>query len=278
MMKKIKLVTDSACDLPMDIIKQYNIGLVNLNILFGEDSFIDGEDNEKFYEKMKNNRELPKTASPSPDKYIKEFMDECDEILVITLSSGLSSTYSNAVIAKNMFLEEGNNKTIEIIDSLTGSLGEGLIVLKAARMIAEGKSIDEIVYKVNALVKSSSTYVALDTMENAVKAGRISFLKGKIAQSLNLKIIVKLEDGLVTVFDKARGEKRCNNSMLKTIEDANLDCENIVLGIAHANAIEKAYEFKKIIEERFHFKEIVISQIGACIGTYSSHGALLISF
>ena len=277
-MKKIKLIADSACDLPLDIIEKYNISIVHLNVLFGEDSFVDGRDNDKFYEKMKINRELPKTASPSPEKYIKEFECEEEEILVVTLSSGLSSTHSNAVLAKNMFFEDGNNKRIEIVDSLSGSLGEGLIVLKASKLIEEGYKLDDIIKTLKKEVEENRTYVALDTIENAVKAGRISFLKGKIAQVLNLKIIVIVEDGLVKVFDKARGDKKCFAAMMDIIEKANLDTSKKTLAIAHANALDKALAFKAIIEERFEFEEIIISQIGALIGTYSSDGAVLMAF
>lgn len=277
-MSNIKLITDGSCDLPNEIIEKYNISVISLNIFFGEESYIDNVDNDKFYEKMKNSKELPKTASPSPQRFMEEFICDENEILVISLSSGLSSTYNSALIGKHMYLEENKEKRIEIIDSKTGSMGEGLLVLKAARFIKEGKDIDYIVNEIKKEVENSFTYVALNTIENAVKAGRISSIKGKIAEVLNLKVIVKVDDGLVKIFDKARGERKCLNKLMNIIEYTGINTSEKILAIAHANALDKALNLKEMITEKFSFKEIVISQIGSTMGTYTSEGAVLISF
>ncbi len=277
-LNRIKLITDSSCDLPKELIEKYNICVVPLNVLFGEECYTDGIDNYSFYEKMKASKELPKTASPSPDKFIKEFACEAENILIITISSGLSSTYNNALIGKNMYLEDHKEKRIEIIDSLSGSMGVGLLVLKAAKMIKEKKDLDHIVKVINEDAQKSFTYVALNTIENAVKAGRISSFKGKIAEVLNLKVIVQVEDGLVKVFDKARGERKTLSKLIQIIEDTGVNTSEKILAIAHANALDKALALKDMILKKHTFEEVIISQIGAVIGTYASDGAVLISF
>ena len=101
---------------------------------------------ETFYEKMKGCKELPKTSSPSPDRFIEIYNCEEEEILIITLTSKLSSTYSNAVLAKNIYLEHnpGVNKRIAVIDTLSGSIGVALMVYNANKLIEEGKSLKEI--------------------------------------------------------------------------------------------------------------------------------------
>ena len=141
-MKKIKIITDSSCDLNKDIVEKYNIEIVRLNVSFGEETYVDGEmDNATFYSKMASEKQLPKTSCPSPEKFAESYDCDEDEILVITLTSKLSGTYSTAVLARNIFLEENTSKRIEIIDSANGSVGQGLLVVKAAQMAQEGKTI-----------------------------------------------------------------------------------------------------------------------------------------
>ncbi|WP_072723351.1 DegV family protein [Tepidibacter thalassicus] len=279
-MNSIKLITDSSCDLPENIIKEYNISVIPLNILFEDKCYLDGVDIDKkeFYKKIKNADKLPKTSSPSPDRFLKEYNCEEENILVISLSSDLSSTYNNALIGKNMYLEEHKSKRIEVVDSRTASMGLGLLVLKVAKLIKEGKDIDYILKKIEENIKNSFTYVVLDTIENAVKSGRISSFKEKIVQILNLKVIIKVEDGLVKVFDKARGDKKSLNKLIGFIEDAGINTSEKILAICHANALDKALKLKELINKKHKFKNIIISEIGAAIGTYSSTGAVLISF
>ena len=109
-MKKIKIVTDSSCDLNKDIIEKYDIKVVPLNVSFGEDVYIDGQlDNKEFYDRMSKSKELPKTSCPSPEKFMKAYEGD-EDVIVFNMSSKLSGTYSAALLAKNMILEEDSNK------------------------------------------------------------------------------------------------------------------------------------------------------------------------
>ena len=280
MSKRIRLITDSSCDLPKHLLQENDIHVVPLNVLFEEESFISGVeiDNKTFYSKMKNSATLPKTSSPSPDRFLEKYNCEEEEILVICLSSKLSSTYNNALIAKNMYLEGNSYKKIEVIDTLSGSLGAGILVLKAVELINEGKSLDEIVNIIEKEKENISVYVALDTLENAVKGGRIHAFAGKIINALNLKVIVKVEEGLVKTYDKARGEVKSIKKLVEILEGNISDIPNKVIGIAHGNCEEKALKLKNIIEEKYNFKTILMGEIGPIIGTYAAEGALLISF
>lgn len=279
-MKKIRIVTDSSCDLPDIIIDKYNIGLAHLNIIFGDKTYIDKKEigEEEFYSMMKNSKKLPKTSSPSPQRFIKEFEKEQADIIVVCLSSKLSSTHSSALIAKKMYEEDGGKNKIKVIDSLSGSLGMGISIIKACRMIEAGNEFDKIVDFIENDLKNSKTYVYLNTLENAVKAGRMSAVTGAIASALNFKFIVKVEDGLVKFVEKARGEKKILNKMLKRVENESDDIKNSIIGIAHSNALEKAENLKEMLLEKYDLKEIVISKMSSTIGTYASEGAVLIRF
>ena len=277
-MSKIKIITDSSCDLNKDIVERYNIGVVGLNVSFGKDTYVDGEiSNDDFYKRMANEKELPKTSCPSPDKFTKAYDCDEDEILVITMTSKLSATYSTAVLAKNMFLEENSNKNIKIIDSESGSIGQGLLVVKAAQLAEEGMSLDEIVNEIEKLKKDIVFFGSLETLENAIKGGRINPLAGKLINALNFKVIIKIIDGEVKPVDKARGD---NNSIKKVIENVLKSVgenKNKVLAIGHANCSEKALKVKEIMIKENNFKDVTISEVGSVMGTYASKGAILIS-
>ena len=276
-MSRIKIITDSSCDLNKDIVQKYNIGIVGLNVSFGEETYIDGEmDNDTFYKRMAESKELPKTSSPSPERFIKSYEGK-DEILVLTISSKLSATYSTAVLARSLFLEENSNKRIAVIDTQTGSVGQGLIVLKAAQLAQEGKSLSEIVEIIEKIKNDIVLFGSLETLENAIKGGRINPLAGKLINALNFKIIIQVVDGLVKPVDKARGD---NNSLKKVVESV---CSKIpkegkkVLAIGHSNCLEKALKVKDMMIVNHGFEDIIISEVGSVMGTYTSKGAILVS-
>ena len=133
-MSNIKLIIDSGTDLPNDIIEKYNISKVNLNVTFGKEHFFE-EDSKLFYDKMRKNAELPKTSAPAPDKYI-EIFEKSVESLVLSFTSKLSATYSSARLAKDILLEKNTEKNIEVIDTLNGCVGSGLLSIFAGELIS----------------------------------------------------------------------------------------------------------------------------------------------
>ncbi len=277
-MRKIKIVTDSSCDLNSEIIQKYNIEIVPLNVSFGDKIYEDGYiEKSEFYEMMDKSPVLPKTSCPSPEKFIKSYEGEEDEILVITLAAKLSGTYSTAVLAKKMFEEEHPTKKVAVIDTQTGSIGQGLLIVKAAQLAEEGKSLDEIVQIIESIKRDVVFYGSLETLENAIKGGRINPLAGKLINALNFKVIVKIGNGEVKPFDKARGD---NNSIKKMVENVSSSIQSgevKSLAIAHANCLEKALKVKEMMLKKHDFKSIMISDIGSVMGTYSSKGAVLVS-
>lgn len=277
-MRKIKIVTDSSCDLNSEIIQKYNIEIVPLNVSFGDKIYEDGYiEKSEFYEMMDKSPVLPKTSCPSPEKFIKSYEGEEDEILVITLAAKLSGTYSTAVLAKKMFEEEHPTKKVAVIDTQTGSIGQGLLIVKAAQLAEEGKSLDEIVQIIESIKREVVFYGSLETLENAIKGGRINPLAGKLINALNFKVIVKIGNGEVKPFDKARGD---NNSIKKMVENVSSSIQSgevKSLAIAHANCLEKALKVKEMMLKNHNFESITISDIGSVMGTYTSKGAVLIS-
>ena len=273
-MDKIKIITDGSCDLSHEVLNKFNINVVPLGVSFGEEHYTAGVDidNKEFYAKMKESKELPKTFCPSPENFCKEYQCEEDKIIVIALSSKLSGTYNSASLARDLYLSEHKEKDIRVIDSMTGSIGAGLLLIKAAKMISEGKDIDEIVEAIENKKKKISFY---GTLENAIKGGRINPLAGKIIGALNFKAIVQIKDGVVKPIDKARGESNSIKKVANYITSSIEDTKDKILCLMHANCPEKAHKLLSIIEKTHKFDEVYISEVGPVMGTYTSEGAVL---
>ena len=276
-MDKIKIITDGSCDLSHEVLNKFNINVVPLGVSFGEEHYTAGVDidNKEFYAKMKESKELPKTFCPSPENFCKEYQCEEDKIIVIALSSKLSGTYNSASLARELYLSEHKEKDIRVIDSMTGSIGAGLLLIKAAKMISEGKDIDEIVEAIENLKEKISFYGTLETLENAIKGGRINPLAGKIIGALNFKAIVQIKDGVVKPIDKARGERNSIKKVATYITSSIEDTKDKILCLMHANCPEKAHKLLSIIEKTHKFDEVYISEVGPVMGTYTSEGAVL---
>ena len=276
-MDKIKIITDGSCDLSHEVLNKFNINVVPLGVSFGEEHYTAGVDidNKEFYAKMKDSKELPKTFCPSPENFCKEYQCEEDKIIVIALSSKLSGTYNSASLARDLYLSEHKEKDIRVIDSMTGSIGAGLLLIKAAKMISEGKDIDEIVEAIENLKEKISFYGTLETLENAIKGGRINPLAGKIIGALNFKAIVQIKDGVVKPIDKARGESNSIKKVANYISSSIEDTKDKILCLMHANCPEKAHKLLSIIEKTHKFDEVYISEVGPVMGTYTSEGAVL---
>ena len=276
-MDKIKIITDGSCDLSHEVLNKFNINVVPLGVSFGEEHYTAGVDidNKEFYAKMKDSKELPKTFCPSPENFCKEYQCEEDKIIVIALSSKLSGTYNSASLARDLYLSEHKEKDIRVIDSMTGSIGAGLLLIKAAKMISEGKDIDEIVEAIENLKEKISFYGTLETLENAIKGGRINPLAGKIIGALNFKAIVQIKDGVVKPIDKARGESNSIKKVANYITSSIEDTKDKILCLMHAKKKKKAHKLLSIIEKTHKFDEVYISEVGPVMGTYTSEGAVL---
>ncbi len=281
MEKNIRVIIEGSTDFPKELLDKMGVNVVGINISFGEESYIGGKDidEQTFYKKMKEYKKLPKTSSPSPERFIEMFDCEEEEILVITLTSKLSSTYSSAVLAKNIYFEHNpdTNKRIAVVDSLSGSIGAGLMVYKANKLIEEGKCLKEVVEYLEKVKNDIAFYGVLDTLENAIKGGRVNPIAGKLINTLNFKVIIEIAQGEVKPIDKARGESNSMKKLFERVKDSVHDIKNKTLVIGHANCEEKAYKIAKHIEENYEHKDIIISSIGPVMGTYTSEGAILIA-
>ena len=276
----IQILADSCCDLNKSIKEKYDIKIIPLKIFANDKEFVDDENlnREELIESMKKDNDSPKTASPSPQLFIEKFK-EAEEVFVVTLSSKLSGTYQNANLAKNMILEEFNDKFIHVFDSLSASAGETIISIKIGELLEKGLEKSHIIEKVNEYIDEMKTMFVLDSLDNLIKAGRLNKVKGKIASFFNIKPIMGSDGkGEIQLLDKARGSKRAFKKLVNLIGEKGEDLEEKIIGIAHCNALEKAENLKKDIEEKYNFKDIVIVETAGISTVYANEGGIVIAF
>lgn len=278
-MSKVRIVTDRASDLPDNIAAKYGIEIAEMDVAFGDDVYYGGKGItiEDFYARMKTEKELPKTSCPSPDKFLEIYKKDDSDVLVLTLTSKLSATYNCALLANDMYNEEEHTNKVKIIDTMSGSIGQGILAVYAAQLAEMGKNIDEISEEVEKLIDNTKFIGVLQTLENAIKGGRISRLAGSIINTFNFKALVQINEGLVKPFDKARGENGSIKKLVDLFLEGASDTENKTLFIGHSNCLTKAEKVRDMILERKSYKEVVFCGIGTVMGTYTSDGCVLLN-
>ncbi|MCA1040139.1 DegV family protein [Bacillus infantis] len=274
----VQLITDSSADLPLELIEKYRIKVVPLSVRIGDSEYQERITitPEEFYEKMFASDELPKTSQPSPSDFANVFTELAkngEPMLCFTISSGLSGTYQSACLGKEI-----SGADVTVFDTLGGSLGHGIQIIKAAEMAAEGKPLEEIAEGLQQIRDRMTILILLDTLENVVKGGRLGKFQGSIAKVLNIKIILEGIKGNIEMLEKVRGTKRFFKRSLDLIGERSADFSNTVFGITHTGNIEDAEYIKSEIESRYHPKEIIVNYMGATMGTYAGKGGIIISF
>lgn len=275
----VRIVTDSVSDIPEEYVYEYNINVIPLKVILGEHVYEDRINitPDKVFERIEKSGEFPKTSQVTPFEFIRVFDEitkDGDEVLAIVMSSKMSGTYNSALVAKN----ELSDRKIEVVDSKAITLGYGLIVIKAAKMAKEGKTLDEIKNKIEKMIEKMEYLIVFDTLEYAYKGGRISKAQYLLANFFNIKPIVTMLDGEMVVKDKVRGRKKVLKWMIDYLEKNNIDLNNKIIGLNHVNDMEYLQELKKELTSRFNMKEIVISDVGCTVAAYSGLNAIALYF
>lgn len=276
----IRIVADSSCDLNEELRERLKVTLVPLTLEVGDKVYKDDEklDVKTMLAEMKASPTSPKTACPSPNDFTKAY-EGVDSVFVVTLSSALSGTYDSAVLAKNILLENIDNKFIHVFDSFSASVGETLISMKIFELAKKSYSNLQIVEKVNEYIKSMKTIFLLESLDNLMKAGRLSKVKGRIASLLNIKPIMgSTEDGNIKLVEDVRGYKRAFMRFAEIIGEQGEKLEEKVIGIAHCNCRERAEQFKAELLKRYKFKDIIIVETAGLSSVYANQGGIIVAF
>ncbi|UKS29075.1 DegV family protein [Paenibacillus sp. HWE-109] len=269
-MTRVRICTDSTCDLSDELLQGYQIVSVPLYVIFEDQSYQDGVSikADRLYELVEQTGKLPKTAAPSPADFERAFapiIGSGDEIVYIGLSSELSSTVQNAAIAAANY-PDGK---VTVIDSRNLSTGIGLLVLKAAQAARDGQSSKEITEMVMSLTAKIEVEFIIDTLEYLHKGGRCSSVQHFLGSLLKIRPLVKVIDGAMTSTDKVRGKRekaldQLLNNALKHKDNMNTD----FLFVTHSSAADEAAYVKQQIERHTRVKQVFITDTGCVVSSH----------
>ncbi len=275
----IRIVIDSTADVTQEIIEKHNLKMVPLTVNFGNESYLDKVEltTSMFFDKLTESEKSPTTSQPSPGDFVEAFSEiliEGDQILGIFLASELSGTYDSARMAKDMV----GSDNIKIIDSKSVCLGTFSLILEAIELVNQKKSIDEIVEELENVKDKIVAVAGLDTLKYLEKGGRLSKSQAVIGSLLNIKPIIGIKDGAVSVIDKVRGKNKTIKWFEEWIEKNNFDLSDKTVLLFHGQSYDQLQVLRKTIEEKYKIKNIIEQEIGAVIGTHAGPGVLGIGF
>jgi DegV family protein with EDD domain len=277
-MTKVAIVTDSTAYLPDEHIQENSITVVPLQVIWGEESFLDGVDitPQTFYERLRTSDLLPSTSQPSPAAFTQVYsklLNDGYDILSLHISSGLSGTVASAFQAREL-LPDGN---IEIIDTLSTTMTMGFQVLKAARAAKNGATLQECKALANTANEHSGVFFAVSTLEFLHRGGRIGGGAAFLGNMLNLKPVLGLEEGKIQAVERIRTMHKALDRLIELAEN-DMDMNGpIYLATISSNAEEDARKLLQRAIERLgeeKVKESYYADISPVIGTHTGPGTI----
>ena len=274
-MSDLKIICDSLADVPENLVKRYDIEVIPLTIIINDIEYKDGQNltNEEFYKLIKECDEIPKTSQATYvqfEEIFKKYLEQGKKILYISGSSKVTGTYQSAMITKNDLQGE-----IHIFDSLNLSYGCGAQVVTACEMNEDGKSIEEILKKLEEIRDNILVLFAVDNLDYLKKGGRLSASKAAIGSMLSIKPILQMKDGLIVNIDQARGHKKVISKLISiTKEHFKNNIEDKRIGIAHGDNEVEFEKLKEAINSELNFSKMTETKIGPSIGSHTGAGTI----
>ncbi len=285
-MRDYVIITDSTADLPLEIIEKLNIDVIPMAFDMGDKNYTHYPDEREikihdFYDRLKNGENSVTTQinyftyKESFDTFLKDGKD----ILYIAFSSGLSGTYNSSQLVIKELKEEYPERKIVSVDSLSASIGEGLLVYNAVMKKEEGMTIEELVKWIEEHRNNMCHWFTVEDLHHLKRGGRISSVEAIIGTTLKIKPVLSVDDeGKLVNVTKVRGDKKSLEKLLdKMIEDGtNLKDQTIIIG--HGDSLERAEYLADLIREKELVNDIIINTIGPIIGTHTGQGMIGLTF
>lgn len=273
----VRIVTDSTSDMPAEMAQELGIPVVPLSVVFGEETLKEGSEisHDVFYERLAHSKDLPTTSSPSVGDFLdtyREVLKETDEIISIHLSSKLSATYSAATQAAAILADEGAK--IEVVDSLTVSMGMTFMCQAAAKAAAEGSTLEEIRNILDEMSPRISVYVVLNTLEYVRRGGRIGRARAFLGTMLRVKPILSFDGGEVHPEERVRTRSLALDRLFQMVT-SNPKIQEV--GVAYSINAEEAEGLRQRISEALAM-DVQMTRIGAVAGVHGGPGVLGVGF
>lgn len=272
----IRIITDSTCEASQAVLSHPRVTVLPLSVVFGQTALRDGVDitREQFWERLPKSDPLPTTAQATPADFgqlFKQFTAAGDEVIAIPISSRLSGTYDAAMTAR----ESQPGWPVSVVDSLSVSVGLGLLVEEAVRMAEAGAQRNEIVARIEALRKDIRIIFTVDTLEYLQRGGRIGRAQAFVGTLLKFKPLLGIADGEVVPVSRVRSKAKA----LETMQDLLLQQvpargPQVRVGVTHALVPEEAAQVGRSLGERFGTPNVFVADLGPVLGTHVGPGTI----
>lgn len=279
------IVTDTTCDLPQDYYEKNNVTVIALTYMLGgveyDGSFENSLKPALFYEKLRGGI-MAKTAAVSPETMTRIFtniLEQGDDLLYIAFSSGLSSTYQNACIARDELAEKYPDQKILCVDSLCASLGEGLLLDLVLRKAEEGADVEELAAYAEEIRLHVCHYFTVDDLNHLYRGGRVSKTTALFGTMLGIKPVMHVDnEGHLIPIGKVRGRRQSLDALVTKMGTKIEGCDNPYVFVSHGDCIDDAKYVAAQVKAKYGIKTEIIGTIGPVIGSHSGPGTVALFF
>lgn len=276
---QVVVVTDSTSDVPKEIAERLGIYVVPQILIMGDQTWLDGVDIEPpaFYELLRTSPHFPSSSQPSVGYFehlFSRLSEQYNGIAAIHVSDKLSGTVNAAMTAAANL----PGLAIEVVDSESASMQQGLVVMEAARVAAQGASLQEVVATARSLVGRVHVYFVVDTLEYLHRGGRIGAAARLFGTALNLKPVLQICDGIVQPLAKIRSRRKALERVYDLVAAEIGDADRVHMAVLHVAAPDEASRLAEQLEERFKPVELIRSECGPVIGTHAGPGTVGVAF
>jgi DegV family protein with EDD domain len=278
----VKILADSACDLPLSFYEEYQVKLLPLKVLIDEKEYEDlvTIQPDSVYSAIRSGK-IPKTSQVSPATFetvFTEMAKQKQEGIYIAFSSELSGTYQSAVMILEQVKENYPDFQLTIVDTKCASLGYGLVVREAALLAADNHSKEEILATVEFFTNHMEHLFTVDDLDYLAKGGRLSKASAFLGGLLNIKPLLTVENGKLVPVEKIRGKKKLLKRLVELMHEKGQSFSKQTVGISHADDEETALELKSMIEDSLNPREVLITSIGSAVGAHTGPATIALFF
>ncbi len=272
----VKLVTDSVADLPPEVVKELEITVIPLNVHFGQETYRDRVDlgSDDFYQKLEHSSTFPSTSAPSPGLFAEVFDGlaiKCNQIMGVFVSRKLSATYDSAVQGVRLMKRKCQ---VEIVDSALGIMGQGLLVMEAAKKALSGANLSELADMVSKNIPRVHIRITLDTLEYLARGGRIGKVQALMGSVLRMNPILGIKDGVASPFARVRSRAKATDWLC----DFASKFEKVkALAVEYGTNIAEAKALAERISSIFPKVPIYLSNVSPVIGTHTGPSVLSVT-
>lgn len=284
-MREFIISTESNCDLPADYVKENQICVIPHYYTVEEEVYGDGRELScrEFYDEMRNLKKVGTMASNPAviEEKFTAYAKEGKDVLHISFSSALSGGCGNVQMVSKQVMEAYPDMNIIVVDTLSASLGEAILIMKALEMKKEGKTMDETAKAITELAPHVCTLFTVDDLNYLYRGGRLSKTTAVVGSLVNIKPILRInEEGKLVALSKTRGRNKSLQAMADMMEErlGSFRDRQITIGIIHGDCEEDALNLKKIVGEKYGYHDFFIQPIGPSIGAHSGPGTVGLVF